>query len=126
MSRSTTITTMVGAFVLTCVMALTATSAPQHDLKKKERTDTISVPEMQCGMCEYRIERTIKKLKGVSAIVADAEANHVVVTYNPNTISRQSIEKAIADVGYNAGDAKTTAETQAKLSACCRPGAHDE
>ncbi len=126
MNRSTTISAMIGALALTFVMALTATSAPQHDLKKKERTDTISVPEMQCGMCEYRIERTIKKLKGVSAVVADAEANHVVVTYNPKTISRQKIEKTIAEVGYNAGDAKTTSEAQAKLSACCRPGAHDE
>ena len=93
--------------------------------EKGERTDTISVPEMQCGMCEMRIERRLKKISGVLSVSADAESDVVVVTYNQKKTSRNEIEQAIANIGYNAGEKETTSEAQAKLSPCCKPGAHE-
>lgn len=120
-----------GTATLLAAVVMAAAAQGAHagtggDLKAGERTDTIAVPEMQCGMCESRIEKTVKELKGVSTVAADAEANRVIVTYNPKSVSRESIEKAIAGAGYDAGRASTTAAAQAKLHACCRPGAHDE
>lgn len=127
MNRSTRITTLIAALVLTTLAVSTGYGEPTADLKKKaSRTDTIPVPEMQCGMCESRIEKAVKGLDGVSSASADAEANHVIVTYNPKTVSRESIEKTIAASGYDAGEATTTPEAQSKLHACCRPGAHEE
>ncbi len=93
--------------------------------KKKERTITVSVPQMQCGMCEERIEKALKKIDGVVSVEADAEADTVVVTYNPEKTSRKSIEREIADLGYDAGEKKAKAEAQAKLPGCCKPGGHE-
>lgn len=85
------------------------------------RTDTIAVPHMQCGMCEVTISKRLKKVEGVSGVEADAEANLVIVTYDPSKTSRTKLEKAIARAGYDAGSAKTTKKAQAKLHGCCRP-----
>jgi len=93
---------------------------------KGEVTDSISVPEMQCGMCEHTVEKAVGKLKGISSVSADAESDVVIVTYNPKAIARDTIERAIADAGYTAGKAMTTPEAQSKLSACCRPPSHEE
>ena len=86
------------------------------------RSDTISVPEMQCGMCEMTISKRLKKIDGVTRVEADAEANTVVVTYDPAKVTLAKLEKAIAEVGYDAGDTETTAAAQAKLHGCCKPG----
>ena len=86
------------------------------------RTDTISVPDMQCGMCESRISKRLKKVEGVTGVEADAEANTVVVTYDPAKVTLAKLEKAIAEVGYDAGDTETTTAAQAKLHGCCKPG----
>src|SRR5438105_7847087 len=61
--------------------------------KQKARTDTIAVPDMQCGSCEKRITGKLQKVVGISKITADAEAKHVVVTYDPKAITLQEIEK---------------------------------
>lgn len=114
-----------GAFVLTLLLASGAYAGTEGNLKKKSQTDTISVPEMQCGMCEMKISKTLKKLEGVSSVSADAEADEVVVTYDPEVVSREDIENTIAGAGYDAGEAKTTTAAQAKLHACCRPGSHE-
>ena len=100
---------------------LTARADIDESAKKKSRTDTIAVPEMQCGMCEERIETALEKMKGVTSATADAEANHVIVRYNPSTTTRAKLEKAIANVGYDAGSHETTAAAQAKLHGCCKP-----
>ena len=93
--------------------------------KKKEKTVTISVPEMQCGMCEGRIEKALKKIKGVKSVEADAEANTVVVTYNTTKTTQAAIEEAIAALGYDAGEKKADSDTQSGLPACCKPGGHE-
>lgn len=125
MNRKKGTATLLAAVVMAAA-AQAASAGTCGDRKAGERTDTIAVPEMQCGMCESRIEKTVKGMNGVSSVSADAEANRVIVTYNPKNVSRESIEKAIAGAGYDAGRASTTAAAQAKLHACCRPGAHDE
>lgn len=125
MNRRRSIMGMSAAFLLALCAASTTYAAPQGVEKSGNRTDTIAVPEMQCGMCESRIEKAVKALKGIASVTADAEANRVIVTYNPKSVSRSAIEKGIAGVGYDAGETPTTAAAQAKLHGCCRPGAHD-
>ena len=126
MNRSMRISTLLASIVLMHTVVTTSYGATDGDAKKKpSRTDTIAVPEMQCGMCESTIKKAVKKLEGISSVSADAEANRVIVTYNPNTVSRSSIEQTIAASGYSAGEAETTTEAQAKLHGCCRPGSHD-
>lgn len=99
----------------------TASAAPNEPSPKGEMTDTISVPEMQCGMCEMNISKALKPMKGISHVEADSESDIVIVTYDPKTVTRAAIEEAIAGAGYDAGEHTTTKEAQMGLHGCCRP-----
>lgn len=88
---------------------------------EKTRTDTIDVPDMQCGMCEKRIAKTLQKIDGVESVEADAETKWVIVNYDAGQVTRQRIEEAIARVGYDAGSAKTTTKARESLPGCCLP-----
>lgn len=92
-----------------------ATTAP-HAV----RTDTVMVPGMQCGMCEQTISKMLRKIRGVRKITADAEGKRVVVTYDANRVTRRSIERGIAAVGYDAGSERASEKAKAALPGCCR------
>jgi len=89
--------------------------------KEKTHTDTIAVPDMQCGMCEKRISKTLKKIEGVKGVRADAEIKQVIVDYDASRVTRQRIEEAIAGIGYDAGAARATVEARKSLPSCCLP-----
>jgi copper chaperone CopZ len=89
---------------------------------KKSVTDTISVPEMQCGSCEAIISKALKKIDGVDTVMADAEANIVVVRYNPQLTTRKALVSAVAAAGYTAEDKAADKKAQSNLPMCCRPG----
>jgi copper chaperone CopZ len=86
----------------------------------KVRTDTIAVPGMQCGMCEETISRKLRSLGGVRNVSADAEGKRVIVTYDPARVTRRSIGRTIAAVGYDTGSARATTKAKAALPECCR------
>jgi periplasmic mercuric ion binding protein len=89
-------------------------------------TDTISVPEIQCGMCESRIEKSLKKSAFVTDVTADAENDVVVVSYDNTKAKRIDIEKLIAATGYATTKVDADEAAQNALHGCCKPGAHEE
>lgn len=110
-----------GAMACTSASATAAVNHGHHELAgKKVRTDTISIPGMQCGMCEKRISEKLTPIKGIEQVVADADAKHVIVSYQPGKITRSAIEKAIAAVGYDAGTATAANTAKERLPMCCR------
>ncbi|MCB0711778.1 MAG: heavy-metal-associated domain-containing protein [Ignavibacteriae bacterium] len=120
MLKALLVTMLCGGFVSSSLVAGTEVAQ-----KKRERTITISVPEMQCGMCEARIEKGLKKIDGVKSVKADAEENTVVVTYDTKKTSKSKIEEAIANLGYDAGEKEANESAQSQLSPCCKPGGHE-
>jgi periplasmic mercuric ion binding protein len=88
--------------------------------KKGERTDTISVPGMQCGMCEERINDKLSGAKGVLHTQADADAKRVIVTYNTKQTTKTAIERLIAAAGYDTKSARASETVKAALPDCCR------
>lgn len=89
-------------------------------------TDTIRVPEIQCGMCESKIQKALKKSAFVSSVEADAENDVVVVAYDNSKAKRADIEKLIAMTGYATENIPADKAAQAALHGCCQPGAHEE
>lgn len=98
------------------------TAVPQSKvaLRSAIRTDTVSVPGMQCDQCEKRITGKLMSTNGVVAVVANADAKHVVVTYQSAKITLRKIEKAIALAGYDAGSTISPDKAKKWLPACCR------
>jgi copper chaperone len=60
---------------------------------------TISIKGMTCGHCEGRVTAELKKIDGVTEVVASAESANAVITSTAE-IAAASIEKAIVDAGY--------------------------
>ncbi len=60
---------------------------------------TISIKGMTCGHCEGRVTAELKKIDGVTEVVASAESANAVIT-STTEIAPASIEKAIVSAGY--------------------------
>ncbi len=73
----------------------------------------------KCGMCKNRIEKAAKGVKGVKTATWDKETKVLTIDYNEKLTDVKTIEKAIASVGYDAGEEKANVEARKKLPACC-------
>lgn len=96
------------------VTAFTITSCAQ-DQKKVDRATTteqaqtvatqkikISVDGMVCSACQSTVKKTIKSLNGVKDVEVSLENKNAFITYYPNLIKPEQIQKAINDKGYTA------------------------
>ena len=75
-----------------------------------------------CGMCEERIETTIKKVDGIIAADWNVETKNISVTYDSLKIDEGKIQQTIANTGH---ETKTVASPQAvhdALPECCKKG----
>jgi len=54
---------------------------------------------MTCGHCEGRVTAELKKIDGVTEVVASAESANAVIT-SKTEIAPTSIEKAVVAAGY--------------------------
>ena len=97
------------------VTAFAITSCAQ-DQKKVDRTTTkeqaktvatqkikISVDGMVCSACQSTVKKAIKSLNGVKDVEVSLENKNAFITYYPNLIKPEQIQKAVNDKGYAAG-----------------------
>jgi hypothetical protein len=82
------------------------------------KTETFKVAG-ECGMCKKKIESTAKK-GGASYAAWDVDSKLLTVKYNSTSTNKAEIEKAIAAVGYDTQDYKTTEVAYNKLDGCCK------
>lgn len=71
-------------------------------------------------MCEKRIEKAASEVKGVVKADWDAEKGIMILTYNPVETTIETVQKAIAAVGYDTEKVKADDKLYAKLPACCQ------
>ena len=72
-----------------------------------------------CDMCKKRIEEAAD-IKGVKHASWDAKTKMLRISYNPDKVTRQTIEAEIAKVGHDTPDAPADSATYEKLHDCCR------
>lgn len=97
------------------VITFTLSSCAQQQNKPeptipKEQTQPVAtqkikmpVDGMVCSACQSTVKKTIKSLNGVKDIEVSLENKTAFITYNPNLIKPEQIQKAINDKGYTAG-----------------------
>lgn len=78
--------------ILTLFAALPAFAA--------ERTVTLEVPGMNCGMCPITVNKALKKVPGVKNAKADLDSKQAVVTYDDAKTTTEQLIKATTDAGY--------------------------
>ncbi|MDR1421199.1 MAG: heavy metal translocating P-type ATPase [Treponema sp.] len=62
-------------------------------------TQTLGIGGMTCAACAGRIERTVRKLPGVSAATVNLAGEKLFVEYD-NTVTLSSIRDAVVKIGY--------------------------
>lgn len=85
-----------------------------------EKTVTLSVPTVVCGMCVKTVSKAVKAVAGVSAVKVDLKAKTATVTYDDALAVPAQLETAIADAGYDANALKRNAAAFEKLHECCK------
>lgn len=87
--------------------------------KTPTKTETIKVWG-NCEMCETNIEKAAKKVKGVVKASWDADKKILTVTYKPSETTNETIQKAIAAIGYDTEAFKGDDKAYENLPACCQ------
>jgi len=60
------------------------------------------VQNMTCATCPLTVKIAVKKLNGVSSVVASLRERNAIVEFDPKIVSKTEIQKAIGEVGYKA------------------------
>ena len=63
---------------------------------------------MTCAACAQRIEKTVRKLAGVSEANVNLASEKLFVTYKSEAITVDAIRQAVAKIGYEATEPPTT------------------
>jgi cation transport ATPase len=72
-----------------------------------------------CGMCETRIEEAAAELKGVLKADWSQETKMLHLQYNPEYVSVDDVEKAIAAVGHDTDNHRAPDAVYDELPGCC-------
>jgi mercuric ion binding protein len=82
------------------------------------KTETIAV-KGNCEECKKRIENAAD-IKGVKFSSWNEKQQLLTVTYKPDKVTLEQIEKAIAGSGHDAANIKSDDANYNKLPACCK------
>ena len=72
-----------------------------------------------CGMCQARIEKAAKTVKGVAEASWDKETKMLQISFDQKQTNLSEIEKAIAAVGHDTKKFKADSEVYKNLPPCC-------
>ena len=86
---------------------------------RTEKTEKFKVAG-NCGMCEARIEKAAKSVKGVTAAGWDKETMMIEVSFVATETSIQKVHEAIAQAGHDTEKVKADDDTYARLPDCCK------
>lgn len=72
-----------------------------------------------CEQCKKRIENAAD-IKGVKLATWDEKKQLLQVTYKPDKVTLEQIQKAVASSGHDIGDMKGDKSKYDKLPECCK------
>ena len=84
-----------------------------------EKTEKFKV-KGNCGMCETRIEKAAKSVKGVSAAEWDSKTTFLTVVYDDEVTNVNKVHVAVAGAGHDTEQQKAKDEVYNKLPSCCK------
>ena len=65
------------------------------------QTKTVTVPNISCGHCTMRIEKTLNALGGVASVKAELPPTKAVtVEWDESTVGWEAIKSALEKIGY--------------------------
>lgn len=62
---------------------------------------TLNVSGMSCGHCVKAVEGSVGELAGVSSVAVNLSEGTVDISFDPATVSLETIKETIDDQGYD-------------------------
>lgn len=78
----------------------------KEKVAEKNARVSLSVTGMHCASCSAIIERTLKKIPGISSANVNFGSEKALVSYDESQVSIESIIKAVKKAGYSASPVK--------------------
>lgn len=104
------------------LLALILVLAPAFIQAQETIVDATFWVRGNCGSCEKRIEKTLKKVDGVTEAEWDQESGNVTVKFDPEKTNQEALELAVAKAGHATKNHEADEENHADLPKCCREG----
>lgn len=101
------------------MLVLVTFSIQAQEKKNKNAKHTIMV-NGNCEQCQRRIQKAAFSVDGVKMANWNIETHKLDVTINEEKTSIAAVKKAVAKVGHDAEEVKSTKETYDKLHHCCQ------
>ena len=102
------------------VVLLVVTLSAQAQVKKSKNAKYTIEVNGNCEQCQHRIQKAAFSVDGVKTANWSIESHQLEVTLNEEKSTISDVKKAIAKVGHDVGEVKTTNEIYSKLPGCCQ------
>ena len=79
----------------------TADTDPGNTVEKT----VLGITGMHCASCVTTVEKSLKKVEGVSSVVVNLASENAYVGFDPGQTTKDDLKKAIEETGYGAVDA---------------------
>lgn len=70
---------------------------------KNERKVTVPIEGMSCMSCVANIKKTLSTMDGVTKVEVSLLNKNAMVTFDPDKVTTEQLQKAINKLGYKAG-----------------------
>ncbi|ABO51485.1 heavy metal translocating P-type ATPase [Desulforamulus reducens MI-1] len=80
---------------------------------------SLKILGMECAACAAKVERTLKKLDGVTEVSVNLAVEKVTVNFQPNRVGIDQIIKTIVDLGYQVPTEKVDLKISGMTCAAC-------
>ena len=105
--------------VLGMILLFVTLSAQAQEKKNKNAKHEFEV-NGNCEQCKKRIQKAAFSVAGVKSATWNIESHQMTVIINEEKCSLIDVKTAIAKVGHDSEEVKTTDEVYAKLNSCCQ------
>lgn len=105
--------------ILGMMLLFVALSTQAQDVKNKNANYEFEV-NGNCGQCQKRIQKAAFSVLGVKSASWDKETHKMSVIIDEEKCTLLEVKTAIAKVGHDNDEVKTTPEVYEKLHSCCK------
>lgn len=103
---------------ISIIALIISVSVSAQNQQMSTKTESFNVAG-KCGMCKTRIEKAAK-IEGVTKAEWDSDKQLLTVTYMPDMVKIDDLQKKIAAVGHDTEKFKADDKIYDKLPSCCK------
>jgi copper chaperone CopZ len=105
--------------IIVLVFLVLAGLSVQAQVKKNKNAKYVTEVNGNCEQCQKRIQKAAFSVVGVKSAVWNIETHQLSVILNEEKCTLLEVKKAIAKVGHDTDEVKTTDATYENLHHCC-------